>query len=87
LDEDRAASSIAALMPRPQFTLRALLVLILAAGCFLWGIQFEREEWRRRREKALARPWPPAKSALEIVWEQNDAAPRPSWMDVLERTE
>jgi hypothetical protein len=37
-------------MPRPQFTLRALLVGMLAAGCFFGGIRFERE--RRRREDA-----------------------------------
>ncbi|HEV3340643.1 MAG TPA: hypothetical protein VG125_09805 [Pirellulales bacterium] len=36
-------------MPRPQFTLRALLVLLLAIACFFGGIRFERE---RQREKA-----------------------------------
>jgi hypothetical protein len=39
-------------MHRPQFTLRALLVAMLAAGCFFGGIHFERE--RRRREEARA---------------------------------
>ena len=34
-------------MPRLQFTLRALLVLLLAVACFFGGIRFERE-WRRR---------------------------------------
>jgi hypothetical protein len=29
-------------MSRPQFTLRALLVLMLSAGCFFGGIRFER---------------------------------------------
>jgi hypothetical protein len=35
---------------RFQFSLRALLVLILALACFFGGIRFERE--RRRREDA-----------------------------------
>jgi hypothetical protein len=39
-------------MSRPQFTLRALLVLMLAAGCFFGGIRFERER-RRRADEAL----------------------------------
>ena len=34
-------------MPRPQFTLRALLVLLLAVACFFGGIRFERERQRR----------------------------------------
>src|SRR5579863_2039514 len=34
-------------MPRPQFTLRALLVLMLAVACFFGGIRFERERERR----------------------------------------
>jgi hypothetical protein len=29
-------------MPRPQFTLRALLVLVLAAGCFFGGMSLQR---------------------------------------------
>jgi hypothetical protein len=33
-------------MRRPQFTLRALLILLLAVACFFGGIRFERE--RRR---------------------------------------
>lgn len=37
-------------MPRPQFTLRALLVLMLTVACFLGGVRFERE--RRRRADA-----------------------------------
>ena len=49
-------------MPRPQFNLRALLVLMLAVACFLGGIRFERER-RRGVDKAAARhkgyvePW------------------------------
>ncbi len=35
-------------MPRPQFTLQASLVLLLAVVCFFSGIGFERE--RKRRE-------------------------------------
>jgi hypothetical protein len=35
-------------MPRPQFTLRALLAVTLAAACFFGGIQFERERQRRK---------------------------------------
>ncbi|HVX13511.1 MAG TPA: hypothetical protein VHC22_20165 [Pirellulales bacterium] len=38
-------------MPRPQFTLRALLVAMLAVGCFLGGIHFERERRRRALER------------------------------------
>jgi hypothetical protein len=34
-------------MPRPQFTLRALLVLLLAVAWFFGGIRFERERQRR----------------------------------------
>jgi hypothetical protein len=42
-------------MPRPQFTLRALLVLLLAVACFLGGIRFERERQRREdHESGLA---------------------------------
>ena len=37
-------------MPRPQFTLRAVLVAMLAVACFFGGIRFEQE--RRRREDA-----------------------------------
>ncbi len=39
-------------MPRPQFTLRALLVAMLAVGCFFGGIHFERERQRREDEAA-----------------------------------
>lgn len=41
-------------MPRPQFTLRALLVLMLSVGCFFGGIRFERER-RRRADESAAR--------------------------------
>ena len=37
-------------MPRPQITLRALLVLMLAVACFFGGIWFERERRRRADE-------------------------------------
>ena len=37
-------------MPRPQFTLRALLVLMLAVASFFGGITFERERQRRADE-------------------------------------
>ena len=42
-------------MPRPQFTLRALLVLLLAVACFFGGIRFERERQRREDEAAAKR--------------------------------
>ena len=42
-------------MPRPQFTLRTLLVLLLAVVSFCGGIRFERE-WHRRKDKT-ARPF------------------------------
>ena len=38
-------------MRRPQFTLRALPVLLLAVACFFGGIRFERE-WQRRVDEA-----------------------------------
>ena len=37
-------------MPRPQFTLRALLVAMLIVAAFFGGVRYERE--RRRREDA-----------------------------------
>lgn len=42
-------------MRRPQFTLRALLVLMLAVACFFGGIRFERERRRREAEAAAMR--------------------------------
>jgi hypothetical protein len=39
-------------MPRPQFTLRVLLMAMLVVAAFFGGIHFERE--RRRREEARA---------------------------------
>ncbi|HVX10708.1 MAG TPA: hypothetical protein VHC22_05970 [Pirellulales bacterium] len=46
------------MMTRPQFTLRALLLAMLAGGCFFGGIRFERELERRRRaeEKKVEPP-------------------------------
>jgi hypothetical protein len=37
-------------MPRPQFTLRALLVLLLAVACWFGGIRFERERYAREMD-------------------------------------
>jgi hypothetical protein len=37
-------------MPRPQFTLRALLLAMLVVAAFFGGVRFERE--RRRRADA-----------------------------------
>ena len=37
-------------MRRPQFTLRALLVLMLAVACFFAGMTFDRERRRRQDE-------------------------------------
>ncbi len=42
-------------MPRPQFTLRALLVAMLVVAAFFLGIRFERQRQRREREAELAR--------------------------------
>ncbi len=39
-------------MSRPQFTLRALLALMLAVACWFGGIHFERERQRREDEAA-----------------------------------
>jgi hypothetical protein len=44
-------------MSRPQFTLRTLLVLLLAVGCFFGGIRFERERQRREDEVAKKASW------------------------------
>ena len=41
-------------VPRPQFTLRALLVTMLVVAAFFGGIRFERE--RRRRADEAANP-------------------------------
>jgi hypothetical protein len=41
---------------RFQFTLRALLILMLAVACFFGGIRFERERRRREEEAARAAP-------------------------------
>ncbi|HWB12274.1 MAG TPA: hypothetical protein VG826_23805 [Pirellulales bacterium] len=35
-------------MPRPQFTLRALLVAMLVVGAFFAGVALERERQRRQ---------------------------------------
>jgi hypothetical protein len=40
-------------MPRPQFTLRALLVLMLVVGAFLGGVIYGRHETRRELEEAF----------------------------------
>lgn len=42
-------------MPHPQFTLRALLVLMLAVACFFGGVRFERERRRKEAEAAAKR--------------------------------
>ena len=41
-------------MPRPQFTLRSLLVAMLVVAAFFGGIHFERERKRRDDEAARA---------------------------------
>jgi hypothetical protein len=48
-------------MRRPQFTLRALLILLLAVACFFGGIHFERERRRLEEEAARAAVPPPQK--------------------------
>lgn len=40
-------------MRRPQFTIRALFIFMLAVACFFGGIRFERE-MRRRADAAAA---------------------------------
>jgi hypothetical protein len=40
-------------MPRPQFTLRSLLVAMLVVAAFFAGIRFERERDRREHEARL----------------------------------
>ena len=50
-------------MPRPQSTIRALLVLMLAVGCFFGGVRFERER-RRREDEAAAQAADPLEAIL-----------------------
>jgi hypothetical protein len=54
-------------MPRPQFTLRALLILLLAAACFFGGIRFERER-QRWEDEAAAAAWDAPPSLLLEAW-------------------
>jgi len=58
-------------MRRPQFTLRALLVLLLAVACFFGGIRFERERRKREDEKEIAlEVVPPVPGRIKIkAWE------------------
>ena len=42
-------------MPRPQFTLRALLVAMLVVAAFFGGVEFGRVEGQRRFEAERAR--------------------------------
>jgi hypothetical protein len=51
------------MMPRPQFTLRALLVAMLVVGAFFGGIRFERE--RRKREDEAAAAMAAAKAPIK----------------------
>lgn len=54
-------------MPRPQFTLRALLVLMLAVACFFGGIRFERERQRQQDEASdYDQVRPPFRGVVEI---------------------
>ncbi|HWB08196.1 MAG TPA: hypothetical protein VG826_03185 [Pirellulales bacterium] len=61
-------------MRRPQFTLRALLVLIFGAACFFGGIHFESER-RRRADEAMTPRFPTAgfQLALPQVVDESDA--------------
>jgi len=52
-------------MPRPQFTLRALLVAMLVVAAFFGGIQFKRE--RRRREDEARKIVPGFKLSREAA--------------------
>ena len=67
-------------MPRPQFTLRTLLVLLLAVACFFGGIRFERERRRRADEAAKrAAPMPlatqpgPKRGKIEETYDKFDS--------------
>lgn len=58
-------------MRRPQFTVRALLILTLAVACFFGGIRFERERRRmadaRQLEAMSLRPQlPPLRPGAAI---------------------
>ena len=41
-------------MPRPQYTLKTLLVAMLVVAAFFGGVRFERERRRRADEEAAA---------------------------------
>lgn len=58
-------------MRRPQFSLRALLVLMLSVACFFGGVRFERERRRRSDEAARAEILSRARpqSMNSIPWE------------------
>ncbi|HVX16257.1 MAG TPA: hypothetical protein VHC22_34040 [Pirellulales bacterium] len=60
-------------MRRPQFTIRALLVLMLVVAAFFGGIKFERER-RLREERASQIPVavPPSSGFSITVVEQQD---------------
>ena len=42
---------------RPQFSLKTMLVLLLAVACFFGGIHFERERRRREDAKTVGDDW------------------------------
>lgn len=52
-------------MPRPQFTVRALLVAMLVAAAFFGGMSFEKDR-RRREDEAAARNAESLRRADEI---------------------
>jgi hypothetical protein len=54
-------------MPRPQFTLRALMVVMLVVAAFFGGMQFERERRRQADEASADRLLREQLSLLEEV--------------------
>src|SRR5579863_1796210 len=51
-------------MRRPQFTIRALLVAMLAAACFFGGIHFE----QRRRQRKMVATFAAVPHAIQTVY-------------------
>lgn len=59
--------------PRPQFTLRALLVAMLVVAAFFADIRFERERQRREEAESSLTPDKPAMTIISKCPAANEA--------------
>ena len=77
-------------MPRPQFTLRALLLLMLVVAAFFGGVRFGRE-WQRSDEKGVAASANIEPDAAQAAVEQPTtglqlwSAPAPSMLEEIQK--